>query len=576
MSLFKRLVFVLLSLSTPLYAQEQKGILVKGKKVTATIAAGQQHIYQVHLEKNQFALVRIVQHGADVKVNTYDQKGRPIGEFDGANGNSGPEEATLISVEKASYRISVTAQWTGGDRPYYELTLATVRSKAANTAGRIDELMAAFDDPRSPGAAVAVLKGGKLVFEKAYGMADLEHHIPLRTTTPQQIGSITKSFTNYCMFLLEKAGKLSMDDDIRQYIPELPDFGHRITLRQISQHTSGLRDYATLRGMARYEIDTWEMFFKMLARQHDLNFVPGEDVLYSNTGCTLFAVIIQRLSGQSYAQFVKQHIFDPLGMQSSAVQTEQGQLLPGIAASYDRTANGPKKLYVLGDLYGGTGVISTARDMAIWAKHLLHPKTNADIIHKMASPGKLNDGTLTTFGSGLMIADHQGHLELGHSGAVAGFKAHVGIFPDDDIAVVYLANNNDVNSRPIARQIAELYFSSKGKTSTARKLVSAASQKTAPAPEPVDKSQLVLSEYTGLFYSDEVPTSYWFKVIDGQLVIQPGYNSDMKLTPESKDRFSGAFDGTVEFSRDSLGHISGCRFTFPRMRNLYFRKLPVN
>lgn len=575
MSVYKKsgLVLIVMLLALKLQAQEQRGLLIVGKKVIATIGTGQKHVYKIRLEKNQFALLKIVQKGVDTKVMTYDPKGQQVGEFDGPNGNSGPEEATLLSSARGTYTVTIIAQWTGGAEPFYELTMATVRPKAESTAGRIDEIMAAFDNKQSPGAAVAVVKGDKVIFQKAYGMANLEHNIKLTPTTPQQVGSITKSFTNYCMFLLEKEGKLSLDDDIRKYIPELPDLGHRITLRQISQHSSGLRDYAILRGMARYEIDTWEMFFKMLSRQHDLNFTPGEDCMYSNTGCTLFAVIIARVSGLSYAEFVKQRIFNPLGMYSSHIQTEQSQLTPGIADSYDRTAAGPKKLYTLGDLYGGTGVISNARDMAIWARHLLHPKTNADIIKKMSTPGKLNDGTETTFGSGLMIADYKGHVELGHSGAVGGFKAHVGVFPDDDIAVVYLANNNDVNSRALARQIAELYFRAKGKTDAARNLVSAAPVKEPKAQSPIDQNHIDLATYTGMFYSDEVPTTYVLKVIDGRLTIQPGYNPDMKLTPVSKDVFSGAFDGSVEFVRDSRGLIIGCRFSMSRMKNLYFRKI---
>lgn len=533
---------------------------------------GKKHLYKVRLETNQFASVNIIQKGIDVKVLTYDLKGNKLCEFDSPNGNNGPENAALTSIAKGDYLVEVESQWASGKSPNYEITLDVVRQKATSLTGQIDEIMAPFDSKKSPGASIAIVKGGQVIFEKGYGMANLEHGIPLTPSTPEQIGSITKSFTNYCMLVLEKEGKLSYDDDIHKYIPELPDFGHKMTLRQISQHSSGLRDYASLRGMARYEIDTWEMFFKMISRMHDLNFVPGEDCMYSNTGCTLFAEIIQRLSGQSYASFVKEHIFDPLGMHSSSIQTSQSQLIPGIADSYDRTADGPKKMYVLGDLYGGTGLISNARDMALWASHLLHPKFNADIVRTMATPGKLNNGTETTFGSGLMISDYRGHLELGHSGSVGGFKTHVGVFPDEDLAVVYLANNNDVDSRPLARKIAALYFKHEGKTNAATHLVSVAPAKPKQF-QPIDKSQIDLSEYTGTFFSDEIPTTYWLKIIDGQLTVQPSYASDLKLTPESKDIFTGAYEGIIEFVRDSEGNINGCKFSFPRMKNLYCKKI---
>ncbi|MBK1439420.1 beta-lactamase family protein [Parapedobacter sp. ISTM3] len=562
-----------LTLSLPLFAQRQMGILIQGKTVTAEISAGEKHLYQITLEKDRFAHLNILQKGVDVKVVTYDANGKIAGDFDSPNYTSGPESAALYSSGKGIYILEIQAQSTDREHASYELTLDRVSPKAVQPEGKIDELMAAFDSNQSPGASVAVVSGGRLLFEKGYGMANLEHGIPLRATTPLHVASVTKSFTNYCIFLLEKQGKLKLDDDIRKYVPEVPDFGYKISLRHLAEHSSGMRDYAALRGMARYEIDTREMFFKMLARQHDLNFIPGENCDYSNTGCVLLAEVIQRVSGKSYSRFVKENIFDPLGMNASTVQDDQSMILPGVADSYDRTVDGPKKMYVLGSLVGGTGIISNARDMAIWANHLLHPKDDADIVAKMSTPGKLNDGTRTTFGPGLMVSDHKGHLEIGHSGATGGFKAHVGIFPDDDLAVIVLANTNDIYSRPVARQIAELYFNAPPKR-TRQALVSVVPANAVEDPKPAwDKSTLKLVEYTGKYYSDEAATTYSFELIGGQLVIRPGYLSDMTLTPQSRDTFQGAFGGIVEFVRAHDGKVLGCKFTFPRMKNLFFKKL---
>lgn len=560
-----------------IFGQEQKGILTKGKRISAQITTGQKHLYKIKLDKDQYAFLQVMQKGADVKVTAFDLKGSKVAETDSPNGDSGPENVTLRSSEKGEYPVEIEALGTNGVAPAYEVTLSVVRPKAVTAAQRIDEIFAPWDNQKSPAASVAVIRGGKIIFQKGYGMANLEQHIPNTPSTMFHIASVTKTFTSYCVLLLEKQGKLSLDDDIRKYLPEVADLGHKISLRQLAQHTSGIRDYPSLSSMTGYDINRKETFFKLISRQRDLNFSPGDEYDYSNTGYVLLAAVVERISGMSYPAFLKEHIFKPLKMAATIIQDDQSMLVDKVADSYEPGPKGPKKIYVINNLVGSMGIITNVGDLSLWALHLLKPTgADADIVRKMSTPGKLNDGRLTEYGLGLTIADHKGHKEIGHSGAAGGFKVHMGIFPDDDLAVIVLANASDIYSRPVAREIADIYLKPKPQVAAAQSVAQA------PKPEeekpvdqaPFDKTNVDFGPYTGTFYSDELETAYLFELVNGKVIAKHSLLPDIQFSPENRDVFSmDGWNGKIEFTRDSQQQIIGCKFSFNRMRNLYFRKV---
>ena len=290
---------------TKALAQVQKGELLKGKTVSAEIVPKEQHRYSISLEKNQFAFFKLMQEGVDVKVTTYTPKGKKIEEFDSPNGNYGAELFALNSDEKGKYVVEVTPLEENESKGKYSITLNFVKPKALTPGDQVDELFAPWDNKDSPGAAVAVVQNGTIVYKKGYGMANLEYDIPNSPSTVFHIASVSKQFTAFSILLLEKAGKLSLDDDIRKYIPEVPDFGKTITLRHLATHTSGMRDQWNLLAMAGWRLDdviTKEQVLKLVSKQKALNFNPGEEFVYCNTGFTLLAEVVARVSGQSFAE----------------------------------------------------------------------------------------------------------------------------------------------------------------------------------------------------------------------------------------------------------------------------------
>jgi len=548
---------------SPVRAQEQKGKLLKGKTVSARIATGQKHQYRVSLAKDQFAFLQVMQKGADVKVTTYDLRHRKVAETDSPNGGDGPENITLSSTAKGDYAIDIEAL-SGG---IYEATLQVIRPKARTAGQRIDELFVPWDHPASAAATVAVYQKGKLVYQHGYGMANIEQHVPNRPGTSMHIASITKTFTAYSLLRLQQEGKLRLDDDIRKYLPEVPDFGHTITLRHLAQHTSGIRTYESLAAMSGYEIHSKAPFFKLISRQRDLNFLPGEGYDYSNTGFVLLAEVIERVSGMSYANFIQKHIFQPLHMKHTTLQVDAGKLVAGVADSYEPGSGGVKKQYVINDLVGSTGIITDVADLGQWGLYLLHPAAaDTAIIRQMRTPGKLHNGQLTEYGLGLALATYKGHREIGHSGSEGGFKAHLSIFPDDDLVVIVLANSADIYSRPVARQIADNYLTPKKET-----IAPLAPESPATPKKPAETN---LDIYTGTYYSAELETAYHLTLEKGKLNARHSYLKDIGLSPDSRDTFSmDGWNGTAEFERDAGGKITGCRFSYNRMKNLYFKKL---
>lgn len=559
-----------------IFAQEQKGFIKRGTTLSAKIATGQKHLYKIKLDASQFAFLQFMQKGADVKITTFDLKGSKVEETDSPNGTRGPEYVMLRSSKKGDYLLEI--EGLGADAPAatYEVTLKTLRPKAVTPGQKTDEIFLPWDNEQSPGAAVAVFKGGKVLYQKGYGMANLENHVPNTPSTMFHIGSVTKTFTGYSVLLLEKMGKLSLDDDIRKYVPEVPDFGYKVSLRHLLQHTSGIRSYESLHAMSGYEIHSKVPFLKLMSRQRDLNFPPGDEYDYSNSGSVLLAMVVERVSGISYVDFAKEHIFKPLKMTATVFQDDAGKLVSGVADSYEPGANGPKKLYVVNDLLGSTGIITNLGDMGRWVSHLLKPGENADIVEKMSTPGKLKDGRLIECGLGLAIANHKGHQEIGHSGAEGGFKAHISVFPNDDLAVMVLANASDIYSRPVARQIADLYLTPlklSVKPQPIAQKPATAETKTVEAV-PFDKTKADLFQYTGTYYSDELETTYQISIIGGKLTAQHSFLKDIEFTPENPDVFvMDGWSGKTEFVRDNAQKIRGCKFSFNRMRNLYFRKV---
>lgn len=327
----------------------------------------------------------------------------------------------------------------------------------------IDALFAEWDRPDSPGAAVAVLMGSEVVFAKGYGSAQLEYGIPITPTTVFHVASVSKQFTAFAVALLASEGRLSLDDDIRQHLPEIPDFGKTITIRHLIHHTSGLRDQWEALAMAGWRLDdviTRDHILRMVRNQRGLNFAPGERHLYCNTGYTLLGEIVARVTGTAFRDWTKEHIFDPLGMVHTHVHDSHESIVPNRAYSYGPQGDqGFRKSVLSYANAGATSLFTTVEDLLRWARNFLDPVLGGQaVMEQMQELGELNSGRKIPYAFGLGIRNHRGLRMVSHGGADAGFRSWLGIFPEQGFAVVVLSNLGSMSPNRLGLQVAELYL----------------------------------------------------------------------------------------------------------------------
>ncbi len=328
---------------------------------------------------------------------------------------------------------------------------------------KIDALFAAWNKPTSPGAALAVIKDGKIVRSAGYGMADIERAAPIQPSTPFHVASVSKQFTAFAIHLLAQDGKLGLDDDIRRHLPEMHDFGTPITIRQLIHHTSGLRDQWALLGLAGWRLDdviTEADVMRLVTAQKTLNFAPGTEHLYCNTGYTLLGVIVKRVSGKSLPAFAKERIFEPLGMKNTHFHDNYQALVNGRASSYQTGPGGGFQYVALSySNVGATSLFTTAEDLALWDQNFYDGKVGGKaVLAQMQTKGKLASGREIDYAGGLSMGRYRGAETVEHGGADAGFRSNIVRFPAQRLSVVILSNAGDINAGRLSRRVADAYL----------------------------------------------------------------------------------------------------------------------
>jgi CubicO group peptidase (beta-lactamase class C family) len=404
------------------------------------------------------------------------------------------------------------------------ISLALVTCGAAHAGTptseqQVDQLLAKWDHPDMPGCALAVIQDGKVIYKRGVGMADLEHAAPVLPTTSFHVASMSKQFTAFAIHLLAQDGKLSLDDDIRKYLPEMHDFGKTITIRHLLHHTSGLRDQWNLLALAGWRLDdviTEDDIFRMIQRQQALNFAPGKEFTYSNTGYTLLGMIVKRVSGQPLPAFAQQRIFAPLGMTHTQFHDNYGTLVPGRAQSYDPLPGGGYAYRALSySNVGATSLFTTVEDLALWDRNFDDGRVGGkNLLTQMQTVGLLDNGRPIPYASGLGIASYRGLNIVEHGGADAGFRSQFLRFPDQHFTVVVLANAGDFAPGQLAHQIADIYLAKQLAPAPAQ---AAAQAKTAPHEVPADSA--MLDTLVG-DYALSAQLTIAFTKEDGQLMAQ--------------------------------------------------------
>ncbi len=438
---------------------------------------------------------------------------------------------------------------------------------------RVDRLFDAWDRPGSPGCALAVIRAGRIVYQRGYGRANLEHDIPIAPSTVFYVGSVSKQFTAAAVALLAQEGRLSLDDDVRRYIPELPAYGRPITLRHLIHHTSGLRDYYALRALAGLPADGVfgdAEVLELLGRQRALNFEPGAEHLYSNSGYFLLSVIVRRVTGQPLRQFAEARIFRPLGMTHTHFHDDHAMIVPGRASAYSPDSGGYRLSVPNFDVVGAGGLLTTVEDFLLWDRNFYDGTVGGRaLLEQLVTPGRLNDGTALRYAFGLTVDQYRGRRIVDHPGSYGGYVADALRFPELGFSVVCFCNSIGIQPSRLARQVADVYLA--GQPDPAPRPDSLIATRTGPAI--VLRDAAMAAWYAGVYFSEELNATYRVAADGTRLSVQPGLAPAVSLIPlEGRDEFGTPRQATLRFTRDRTGRVSGFTLSAGRVRDIRFAR----
>jgi CubicO group peptidase (beta-lactamase class C family) len=417
----------------------------------------------------------------------------------------------------------------------------------ASADDKLDALFSAWQKDTTPGCSAAALLDDEVVYAAAYGMSNLDHQVANTTASIFHVASVSKQFTAAAILLLQQQGKLELDDPVQKYVPELALFASPITIRHLLHHTSGLRDQWELLSLSgwRYGEDliTDQDVLRVLSKQRDLNFEPNSEYMYSNSGYTLLAQIVTRVSGQSLRQFTQQQIFIPLGMTNTFFRDNFREVVPGQAYGYiqdPEAATGFELSVTNFDTVGATSLLTTASDLLKWAARFSSPTPQDALATKMIEQGVLNDGTIIAYAHGLSVGKYRGQKTISHGGADAGYRAYLLSLPDAHLSVSVLCNT-PTNTGGLAQQIVDLLIRDQLEPALA-----------AEKPQPsVHVSETTLASYVGRFYYGQEKWLGTASLIDGSLVMQIR-NAKFDMVPIATRQFRMDPGGVLaEFANDS-------------------------
>jgi len=336
-----------------------------------------------------------------------------------------------------------------------------IGGQTPDNIARVDAVFSKYS-ASTPGCAVGVAEHGKPTLAKGYGSADLEHDVRITPDTIFEAGSVSKQFTAASILLLARDGKLSLDDPARKYLPELPDYGKLLTIRHMLNHTSGLRDWGSVAAIGGWprttRVHTHANVLEIVSRQESLNFPPGSRWSYTNTGFNLAAIIVERVSGQSFQDFTRARLFGPLGMTHTSWRDDYTRIVKGRAIAYDTEHGEFHTDMPFENVYGNGGILTTVGDLLKWNENFTHPVVgDGAFVELQQQPGRFSDGRPHGYAFGLSVERHNGLREVAHSGSTAGYSAFLTRFPDQQLSVAVLCNVA-TNATKLAHEVADVYL----------------------------------------------------------------------------------------------------------------------
>ena len=420
----------------------------------------------------------------------------------------------------------------------------------------VDQLFADWAGNTSPGGVVGIVRGGELVYAQGYGLANLEYPSPNTPNTVFPIASTSKQFTAFAIAMLEEEGRLTLDDDVRQYVPELPEYGYRMTIRDLLYHTSGLRDNAELMLMAGFldgDAVTIRRSRQLILNQEELNFEPGSEFLYSNSGYVLLALIVERITETSFGQYLEEHLFAPLGMEHTYVHDDHATVTPYRAYAYEEVGPGRyQHHHLVSEEVGTTGIYSTVADLAAWLANLGTAKVGGSrVIERIQETGQLQDGFQLDYAFGLLKEEYRGLVRLSHGGRSSGFLNNVAFFPEADLGVIVLANvfpaDPILDPWTLSMEIADLFLHDLGQPPSALPHV----PETFPANDLSDED---VGRISGWYWNGSNNTLRRVFVRDDTLRYYRNVESQSALLPIGPYRYAMVSDhATIEIVFEPAG-----------------------
>lgn len=492
----------------------------------------------------------------------------------------------LPRILTVSVLLLVLAACASAEPPRSRSTSAspqdTPASKVANDADRpviatsreeqVDALMVEYDRNDAPGAVVGVIRDGEVIFAKGYGMANLTHGVPITPETRFNIGSVSKQFTGFALALLESRGALSLEDPVGKHLPQVPEFEHEVTLRHLLTHTSGYRQAYDISFLAgRMPVESEDVFrraeaLEVVRRQPKLEFPPGSRYQYNSTAYVLLALVVERVTGEPFPEWMQENVFDPLGMKNTVIESEIEQVIPGAADSYTATDHGGyRRLVGNRAVYGAGEIYTTVDDLVGWLRNFRTAELGgAGVQERMRERFVLTSGDTIDYALGILVDEHRGLQRLHHGGSHAGYRAYLSYYPELDAGIVVMSNDYDFRRQNVVEEMDQIFLGQYMEPEQAAEVTE--QDTTFPHSETWSPTAMELSAYTGRYFSAEAGTVYTFRPANGQLVAEHRWSSgrltrgegDLLFAPLKKDAFVGENTPMeIRFERAEDGSIIG-------------------
>jgi CubicO group peptidase (beta-lactamase class C family) len=466
--------------------------------------------------------------------------------------------AARMSIRSIGSIFFFLALLSGGLHPADLSAQAYTRTALTDS---VDAMFEAWDREGSPGFALGIFKDGRIIYARGYGMANLEYDIPITPQSVFRIGSLSKQFTAMCVALLEEEGKLSLEDDIRTFFPEMPAYETPITVGHLLHHTSGIRDYLTLQEVvARGEYYDSDDALAMVLRQKGVNFTPGDQFSYSNSGYFLLGALVERVSGMKMSEFARIHIFEPLGMASTHFHDDLDVIVRNRASGYRPDGGDGYRINMTQlDIIGDGSVYTTIEDFFKWDQNFYHNELGrgtGELIDEVQTRGVLNDGEEISYAFGMNVDTHRGLKRVSHTGSWVGFRTVAVRYPDQRFSVVIFGNGSLGPSR-FADRIVDLYledqFTEPEPPREEEGWGPDRPEETRPSPVRLSPSQA--RAFQGIYFSEELDAHAFLDMVEGQLVMRLGMHT-AEVVPSAEDAFEWR-RMPVEFERDAAGDVTG-------------------